>query len=734
MKDKHEQRGTPLPLPSTRPSARALALLLILSSFAGPRGSALADNSWTLIGWNNLGMHCMDADYAVFALLPPYNTIHAQLVTPTGELVRNAEGFTVTYEAVADPTGSINRTSAGKTNFWEHVEALFGVALPTDIGLTGLAMPGLANAPQPMAFDAAAAWFTAEGIPIAPYDDAGKKNTYPLMRLVARDQSGAVLATTDIVLPVSDEQDCRTCHASGASPGAEPYEGWVNDPDPQRDMRLNILRLHDERELGQEVFQQSLSAAGYNPAGLFATATADGHPVLCARCHPSAALPGLGVDGVTPLTQAIHRRMAYAIDPRNGLPLESVDNRSACYACHPGSVTRCLRGAMGSAVAADGSLAMQCQSCHGSMLDVAASDRVGWLDEPACQNCHTGTAIRNNGQIRYSSAFEPSGARRVAIDETFATNPDTPAAGLSLFRFSTGHGGLACEACHGATHAEYPSSHTNDNLQSIALQRHIGDLVECDACHQVVPNTLTGGPHGMHPVGQAWVDRHSDYAEEGGAVACRSCHGADYRGTVLSRAHADRVLDTDFGRKQLWRGFQVGCFACHQGPGGEQGNPNRPAVVANASLSTESGVPLVVALVAHDPDGDPLALRIVSQPAHGTVALDAATATYYPEAGFVGADSFTAAAWDGSIDSNLGIVSIAVSPGPTPTPPPTSCPGDCNLSHDVAVDELVTAVNIALGRAMLGTCPAADRNDDHRLTADELVAAVDASLLGCAIP
>ena len=42
--------------------------------------------AWTLVGWNNLGMHCMDADYAVFSLLPPYNTIHAQLIDSIREI------------------------------------------------------------------------------------------------------------------------------------------------------------------------------------------------------------------------------------------------------------------------------------------------------------------------------------------------------------------------------------------------------------------------------------------------------------------------------------------------------------------------------------------------------------------------------------------------------------------------------------------------------------------------
>ncbi len=72
---------------------------------------------YTLVGWNNLGMHCMDSNFSVFSILPPFNTIEAQLVDASGNLVKSGSGVTVTYQAVADPTGSINTTSAGKTNF-----------------------------------------------------------------------------------------------------------------------------------------------------------------------------------------------------------------------------------------------------------------------------------------------------------------------------------------------------------------------------------------------------------------------------------------------------------------------------------------------------------------------------------------------------------------------------------------------------------------------------------------
>jgi hypothetical protein len=320
-----------------------------------------------------------------------------------------------------------------------------------------------------MAFDPERAWFVAEGVPITPYDDARGKNFYPLMRLVARDEAGTLLASTDVVLPVSDETTCRACHASGASPAARPFDGWADDPDPERDMRLNILRLHDDREARNPRFVEALAEAGYDPQGLFVTASERGVSILCARCHASEALPGSGLDGIRSLTQAIHGRMAFVLDPVSGTILDSVDNRSACYRCHPGSVTRCLRGAMGTAVAPDGTLAIQCQSCHGSMRDVAAPDRAGWLDEPACQSCHTGTAVTNSGQIRFTSAFEAPGSPREAADDTFATDPDAPAPGLALYRFSTGHGGLSCPACHGSTHAEYPSSHENDNVQSLEI-------------------------------------------------------------------------------------------------------------------------------------------------------------------------------------------------------------------------------------------------------------------------
>lgn len=612
-------------------------------------------NGWTIVGWNDLGMHCMDgSDYSLFSVLPPFNTFQAHLIY-RGVRITNDTGIEVTYQAVADPDGSINTTSKDKLNFWQYAGILFGASPAPDMGLAGFGMPGPSNTPQPMHF--AQGMWAAEGVPITPYDDATNKNYYPLMRLTAT-SNGVVLATTDIVLPVSDEMDCRACHRSGAGPDAQPAAGWSWDCGPERDVKLNILRLHDERNGTNALYGEALAWAGYAP-GLYASAVSNATPVLCAKCHKSNALGTTGYPGVPHLTHAVHGLHANVIDPASGLSMDAGANRASCYRCHPGSDTRCLRGAMGASIAADGTMAVNCQQCHGSMSMVAVTNREGWFQEPTCQACHVGTATNTFGLIRFLSVFTSSNTMRVATDRTFATSSNAPAPGLSLYRFSKGHGNLACEACHGSTHAEFPSSHRNDNLQSQQIQGHAGFLGECTACHNTSPNTVSGGPHGMHPVGQPWIEGHKSPGEN--PSRCRSCHGLDYKGTVLSRTYSNRVFSTDFGTKRMWRGFQVGCYNCHNGPDDhENASPNTAPVVANVLTSTVAGTAVDVLLQGTDANANPVVYRIVSQTAAGAVALSGNVAVYFPESRFVGTDTFTYAAFDGWTDSNLATARIAV--------------------------------------------------------------------------
>src|SRR5262245_27716838 len=79
-----------------------------------------AATNYTVVGWNNLGMHCMDSDYSVFSVLPPYNTIHAQFIQGINGTASVANASVrVSYQAVADPSGSINTTCAGKGNWYD---------------------------------------------------------------------------------------------------------------------------------------------------------------------------------------------------------------------------------------------------------------------------------------------------------------------------------------------------------------------------------------------------------------------------------------------------------------------------------------------------------------------------------------------------------------------------------------------------------------------------------------
>lgn len=68
---------------------------------------------------------------------------------------------------------------------------------------------------------------------------------------------------------------------------------------------------------------------------------------------------------------------------------------------------------------------------------------------------------------------------------------------------------------------------------------------------------------------------------------------------------------------------------------------------------------------------------------------------------------------------------------PIPTATPRPCRGDCDGSGNVTVDELVLAVNIALGQWHVSTCVNADTNGDGGVKVNELVAAVGVALNGC---
>ena len=250
---------------------RALGWMLALGGLATSAAAPAEAATLKVLGWNDLGMHCMDADYSVFSILPPFNNLHAQVIDTTNNKLLTS-GVTVSFEATADLNGSVNSYSVGKTNFWDYSKALFGVDLQPGVGLAGFQTAGMT--PQALGFDSGLSMFAAPGVPITPFDDRGVHNTYPMTKVVVRDTGGNALASASVVLPVSDEMTCVACHASGSDADAKPpVHGWVWDlRSPDKDFRRNALALHDDLQMGNKKFVKALKTMGYDPKGLLATA------------------------------------------------------------------------------------------------------------------------------------------------------------------------------------------------------------------------------------------------------------------------------------------------------------------------------------------------------------------------------------------------------------------------------------------------------------------------------
>jgi len=306
-----------------------LLILMALSVVSIPAYS----QQYVILAWNDLGMHCANQDFSALVVLPPYNNVHAQAILKgdAGNLPQVVtNNLHVTYEIPG------NTYSIGKTNFWDYDVQLFGVDLAPNIGLTG---NGLTGAMIPDGNN-----FIVTGIPITPYTDADlvHEDPFQLGLFNLYDNSSQLLATTQNVVPVSNEINCISsgCHPS------------VN----------SLLNEHDDE-------------GGYDP---------NNRPILCATCHSSNALGTPGHPGVPSLSQVIHQ--------------EHGERTNDCYKCHPGPNTQCLRDIMST------QHGMVCQDCHGSVSNVGNSIEQGrepWLEEPSCgaTQCHGAQYAEEPGQL-----------------------------------------------------------------------------------------------------------------------------------------------------------------------------------------------------------------------------------------------------------------------------------------------------------------------------------------------
>ncbi len=557
--------------------------------------------------------------------------------------------------------------------------------------MPGLAVPYFLNDPQtvnehygdkpffvnfPFGYVAADVnWYEAAGIPFAAYDDYGRENAYPLVRVEAK-QGTTTVGTVDTVLPISGEASCTNCHSDPAdvqnSRTSEPTDTLNNaglpvatsldDPDPtlpndvsvEYAADINILRLHDLKHGANYVDTSNnptpcdITANGGDGDTncLINKALVQGNAVVCQVCHytpaldlaqvgPVAGPPGTDANGRNQLAHSSNSNVMHShhgglgnLFPPMPAPIQqangTISNQAerlqvledTCYQCHPGTNVQCLRGAMFNG-------GMLCNDCHGDMEQVGndfsagvspqnpgafvlggdfydpndPQPRVPWANEPGCGSCHTGD-VRDNlagtagtiantrdidgnvDNLRLRQAYVSGDAKATPIVPTnkrFA-EPAVPASfngfanpgagNPQLYRVSTGHGGVMCEGCHGATHAEFPNGNpdANDNVMANQLQGHTGPIVECDTCHTNINALGTDGstaslqgPHGMHVVGNTQF-ADGEHRRNINRNACRDCHGQNGEGSVLSRTAADRNLpDVGFVPK----GTPITCTMCH---------------------------------------------------------------------------------------------------------------------------------------------------------------------------
>jgi len=184
-----------------------------------------------VVAFNELGMHCMNKDFSKLMILPPYNTLRAQVIRRGAEPEIVQSGVSVTYKVPS------STHSADKTNFWTYAAQLLGNALAPNVGLTGNRLSGSMASMGDGRYE-------VTGIPVTPITDAGKLNPYQLANVVVK-AGGVTTATTRAVLPVSWEISCNLCHS--APGGAD----------------LDILRTHDRLHETALVDSLPLSEVSY---------------------------------------------------------------------------------------------------------------------------------------------------------------------------------------------------------------------------------------------------------------------------------------------------------------------------------------------------------------------------------------------------------------------------------------------------------------------------------------
>ena len=408
---------------------------------------------YVLLAWNDLGMHCITDDDRWFSLLPPANTIEAQLIKRGDPPEVITEDIVLTYQFQKD-----HRDPAKHLDFWDWAENNYGAKLERNVGVAGNGVDGEFKLVENLSS------FVAEKTPVSPYRDSdGSYMPYPRATVTALSADRKdTLAVTQVVLPASTEMGCRNCHG-----GDWRYPGG---PGVSEETSQNILAAHDRRN-GTTLLQEAKA----------------GTPKLCQSCHADPALGTTGDPNVLNFSAAMHGWHA------NYMPLEGSKACQLCHPAYPQGHTRCQRGV-------HSKVNMGCTDCHGELTDHALSLLRHEEAKPAAAHLISALTPKSVASVDDVNPRIPWAQEADCI--TCHQDFDKPADGARAFNkwnkefaelFRQRHdesGMIRCIACHGATHAIYPATNPYspilDNIQPMQYQGEpyaIGANQNCQVCH-----------------------------------------------------------------------------------------------------------------------------------------------------------------------------------------------------------------------------------------------------------
>jgi hypothetical protein len=472
---------------------RSLAAIAATTIFA----SAAMAATYKVIARNDLGMHCACPTFAGFLLLPPFNTIRAQVLTMGSEPNVVSSGVTVSY-SLAEETDASLQTDPYFSQWITYSPKLFPGFQPVVGGkVKGIAGKGIADT---MTYDSTSKSYIAAGIPAYPVttgtvkdtmvDPLGgpKRDPYLTANIVVKNSYGTVVATTSTTVPVAFG-GCCTCHLPLAA-----QNGFTADPTGSF---AYMGKMHGANS--SKIDFRYLDPTGDGTAG----------PIRCSWCHWDPAMGETAAPGLAnvwpnfvimpgaPFTRTdvkVSTRsfsdVLHKFHTQSTKVLTQWDANIAtnCYACHPGNGVDCYRGTH------KGKTAIWCIDCHGNLNQRVATNQM----QTPWQIASLPTCFAPSPGITSTFTCHPKDT-----NNTYGWNPGL----FGTFINNKGHeGSVLCESCHGSAHGEAPSTLALDNVQNSTLQTGTGftfptgkdktyAIGVCNVCHTGRSNYWSRPPH-----------------------------------------------------------------------------------------------------------------------------------------------------------------------------------------------------------------------------------------------